>query len=309
MLDPDHDIFVAIVAAGSLSAAGRNLGLSPAMVSKRLARLESRLGARLLHRSTRRMAMTARGERLHEDLCGIIVALGEAEARVRGDPGQPGGQLRVSAPTSFGRMHLAPYIAGFLALYPRVELTLDLSDDYIDLHASRVDVAIRITADIPAGLVAHRLATSDRALCASPAYLAEHGAPRTVAQLAGHRLLAASGQLPWRLSGPEGEIVIEGASHVRTNSSEVVRELAIAGAGIALRSLWDVNPALESGALHRILPHISGSRDLAIYAVHPPAVGPDATLACFLDFLRDLYGEAPPIGSQRLFASVMLQMV
>lgn len=294
MMDPDYDLFVAIVAAGSLSAAGRRLGLSPAMVSKRLRRLEGRLGAHLLRRSTRRLALTARGERLHEDLLAIMTDLRAAEDRVRGGAHEPAGVLRVSAPTSFGRMHIAPHIGRFLERHSRVELALDLSDDFIDLTAQRVDLAIRITADLPPGLVAHRLATSRRVLCASPAYLAQAGEPRSIGDLAGHRLLAASGQLPWRLSGPEGEVSVEGVSLVRTNSSEVARELALAGAGIALRSLWDVNEALARGALRRILPTYGGSSDLAIYAVHPPMGAPLPALASFVDFLRALYGERAP---------------
>lgn len=294
MMDPDYDLFVAIVAAGSLSAAGRRLGLSPAMVSKRLRRLEGRLGAHLLRRSTRRLALTARGERLHEDLLAIMTALRAAEDRVRGGAHEPAGVLLVSAPTSFGRMHIAPHIGRFLERHPRVELALDLSDDFIDLTAQRVDLAIRITADLPPGLVAHRLATSRRVLCAAPAYLAQAGEPRSIGDLAGHRLLAASGQLPWRLSGPEGEVSVEGVSLVRTNSSEVARELALAGAGIALRSLWDVNEALARGALRRILPAYGGSSDLAIYAVHPPMGAPLPALASFVDFLRALYGERAP---------------
>lgn len=294
MMDPDYDLFMAIVAAGSLSGAGRTLNTSPAMVSKRLVRLEERLGARLIHRSTRKMALTASGQRLHSDLLAINAALQEAESRVQGEKEVPSGPLRVSAPTSFGRLHLAPHIGAFLAENPRVDLALDLSDSFVDLFSDGLDVAIRIAAEIPRTLVAHRLAQSDRVLCAAPGYIAGNGEPSAIPDLARHRLLAAEGQLPWRLTGADGPATWDGASHVRTNSSEVVRELAIGGVGIALRSLWDVNHELASGALRRVLPGVTGSTDIAIYAVHPPMPRMPPALAAFVRFLQRLYGPVPP---------------
>jgi DNA-binding transcriptional LysR family regulator len=264
------------------------------MMSKRLTRLEQRLGVPLVHRTTRRLALTAQGEWLHADLVGIFADLARSEARVRGEPGIPSGPLRLSAPTSFGRMHLAPYIGRFLEACPAVALSLDLSDDFLDLTRAPIDLAIRIAPALPPGLVAHRLAGSERILCAAPAYLARHGTPPDMAALKDHRLLAASGQLPWRLDGPNGEVLVAGTSHVPTNSSDLVRELAIAGVGIALRSLWDVNDAVASGALVRILPDYEGARGSAIYAVHAPFPAPGAALVAMVDFLRDLYQPAPP---------------
>ncbi|MDX3910031.1 MAG: LysR family transcriptional regulator [Sphingobium sp.] len=293
-MDPDYDLFMAIVTSGSLSAAGRRLNTSPAMVSKRLSRLEERLGTRLLHRSTRKMALTAQGQRLHADLQTIMTALREAESRVQGAADEPSGPLRVSAPTSFGRMHLAPHIGAFLESYPAIDFTLHLSDEFVDLFADGIDVAIRIAPEIPRGLTAHRLARSERVLCASPHYIAARGEPKSIPDLAKHRLLAATGQLPWRLTGPTGPTTWEGISHVHTNSSEVARELAIGGIGIALRSLWDVNRELEAGTLRRILPDVTGSSDIAIYAVHPPMPTASLTLTAFIDFLAKLYGPVPP---------------
>lgn len=294
MMDPDYDLFVAIVDGGSLSAAARTLRMSPAMVSKRLTRLETRLGTRLLHRSTRRMALTAHGEQLVGDLRSIAALIRQAEDRIAGPSDVAAGPLRISAPTSFGRMHLAPHIGTFLNRYPQVELALDLSDAFIDLFGAQVDCAIRITADVPAGLVAHRLATSERVLCAAPGYIDAFGEPAGISELASHRLLAATGQLPWRLAGPDGNVAVDGPSHVRTNSSEVVRELALSGAGIALRSLWDVNAALASGALQRVLPAYEGSTDIAIFAIHPPMPVLPAALSAFLDFVTALYAPVPP---------------
>lgn len=294
MMDPDYDLFATIVAEGGMAAAGRRLNISPAMVSKRLVRLEERLGTRLIHRTTRRLALTPAGERLHDDLRAILAALEEAERRVSGASAEVAGTLRVTAPTSFGRMHIAPYLGDFLDQHPKVRIQIDLSDDYADLLATRADLAIRITADPGPGLVARRLATNRRVLCAAPVYLERFGEPRDIADLRKHRLLAADRQLPWRLIGPKGGVTVDGVSHVQTNSSEMVRELALAGVGIALRSLWDVSDALARGDIRQILPDHEGSADVGLYAVHLPQNVPPLAITAFADFLAALYAPDPP---------------
>lgn len=293
MMNPDYDLFMTVLDAGGLSAAARRLGISPAMVSKRLARLEQRLGTRLIHRSTRKMALTPQGEMLRADLGNIFDALRDAESRVTGQTGEPAGPLRISAPTSFGRMHIAPHLGAFLDLYPRVDVTLNLSDAFTDLFSAQVDLAIRITASVSPSLRAHRLATSQRVLCAAPAYLARYGEPETLGALSRHHLLAASEQLPWKLVGAKGARRVDGRSVVTTNSSEVVRELAISGAGVALRSLWDVGTELADGRLKRILDDHEGSADVGIFAVYP-AMKPTAAMGAFIGFLADLYAPSPP---------------
>ncbi len=292
MLDPDYALFARVVAAGSLSAAARDLGISPAMASKRMARLEARLGARLIHRTTRRLALTEQGEGFHRDVLAILAAIEAAEARLRGPDDGLSGPLRLSAPTSFGRMHLAPHLKPFLDRHPGIQLTLDLSDGFSDLIAEKIDLAIRISAGVAPGLDARRLATSRRILCAAPAYLEIHGAPAGLSDLANHRLLAAEGQLPWRLTTGKRQIEVAGVSHVRTNSSEVVRELALSGLGVALRSLWDVSEELASGRLVRVLPEIEGAADVGIHAVRPRGE-PSAAVAALTDFIAGLYAPAP----------------
>jgi len=283
--DPDYALFATIAESGSLSAAARALRISPAMASKRLQRLESRLGVTLVHRTTRRLALTDAGARFRDDLADILAALAEAEARVTGARGEPAGPLRVSAPTSFGRLHVAPHLAAFLAAYPKIDLTFDLGDHFVDLLGERVDCAIRIAREVPGNVVAHRLGRSRRVLCAAPAYLARHGAPDAIDGLGGHRLLAADGQMPWRLVGAGRTVVVERPSHVRTNSSEMVRELALGGVGIGLRSLWDVGDALRDGRLVRVLPDWEGSAEVGIYAVHLRSPAVPAAVAAFVAFL------------------------
>lgn len=285
--DPDYALVVAVAAGGSLSAAARSLNISPAMASKRLQRLENRLGVRLVHRTTRRLALTDAGARFRDDLDGVLAALGEAEARVTGARGEPAGPLRVSAPTSFGRLHVAPYLGAFLAAYPRIDLAFDLSDHFVDLLGERVDCAIRIAGAVPGTVVAHRLGESRRVLCAAPAYLADHGAPDRIGDLAGHRLVAADGQMPWKLVAAGKTVAIERASHVRTNSSEMVRELALGGVGIALRSLWDVGDPLRDGRLVRVLADWEGSTEVGIYAVHLRSPAVPTAVNAFVAFLRE----------------------
>lgn len=286
MLDPNYDLFVQIVESGSISAAARAQGLSVASVSKRLAQLEARLEVRLVHRTTRRLAPTLAGKDLYDTLQPLRATLAAAEDRITGRHILVGGPLRLTAPTSFGRMHVVPNLPAFLAQYPDVDLTIDLSDEFADLLDGRYDLAIRIGAQIGAGLVGHRLGSSQRVLCAAPGYLAAFGQPATIADLASHRLLATDTQLPWHLDGPEGTVAQQGCSHISTNSSEVVRELALGGCGIALRSLWDVASALESGRLARVLPKYRGSQDVGIYAVHAPTPSLPARLRTLIIHLQ-----------------------
>lgn len=290
----DYALYAAIVEAGNLSAAGRRLRISPAMVSKRLARLEARLGATLVHRTTRRLLLTEVGQAFYEDVRQILEATRAAEARVAGRIGQPGGPLRVTAPTSFGRLHIVPHLKRFLDRHPRIELTLDLDDGFVDLLGERIDIAIRIAAEPSGSLIAHKLAENHRILCAAPAYLAEHGTPETLADLGRHRLLAAVHQLPWRLEGPEGAVVVDGSSTVRTNSSEVARDLCLAGLGIALRSTWDVGPALRDGTLLRVLPDYRGATDVAIYAVQPRGAGHAPNALAFVEHFATLFSPIAP---------------
>lgn len=295
MFDPDYDFFVMIVEAGSISAAARGRGLSTAALSKRLSRLEDRLGVRLIQRTTRRLALTAAGKELLDALLPLRASLKSTEDRIAGKQSQVSGPLRITAPTSFGRMHVVPCLASFLTRFPEVELQIDLSDEYSDLLGGEHDLAIRIGTQIGTGLVGHRLGSSSRVLCAAPSYLSDFGEPASLDELLNHRLLATASQLPWHIDTSDGTVVLHGHSHVRTNSSEVVRELAICGCGIALRSLWDVADALNEGVLKRVLSQYQGTRNAAIFAVHAPATPPSAKLTALIDHLTDEMGGRLPI--------------
>jgi DNA-binding transcriptional LysR family regulator len=294
MMDRDYALFATVVEMRSISAAGQRLGLSPAAASKRLAALEARLGTRLVHRTTRRLSTTQAGQAFYEEVRAILAAAEAAEARVSGRAERPSGLLRVSAPTSFGRLHVAPHLPAFLDLSPEVSAELLLDDGYTDLLADRIDVAIRIApAPESTALAARLLAPNHRVLCVAPLYLEARGEPASLDDLPNHDLLAARHQSPWRLESGMGRRSIDVDSVVATNSSEVVRELCLAGTGIALRSTWDVGTELASGALRRILPDWQGATDVAIWAVHAKAEPLPAAITAYVEHMAAALGPVP----------------
>lgn len=289
----DYEIFVRVIRAGSLSAAGRELNSSPAMISKRLRRLEERLGARLLQRTTRRLTPTEVGQAFYERVVGVLASVEEAETMVTGGSDRARGILKATAPTAFGRIHIAPRLKDFLDVHPEVQLDIDLSDDYVDLVAEGFDVAIRIGSLADSSLVARRLAPNRRVLCATPEYLREHGEPRTLADLQSHRLLTAGPQVSWRLEGPNGPEFYKPHSVLQTNSSEVVREAVVSGMGLGFRSTWDISEELSSGVLKRVLPAYSGAADVSIFAVYPTRHLVPFKVRAFVDFFARLFGPDP----------------
>lgn len=289
----DMEIFARVVTAGSMSAAGREMGLSPAVVSKRLRRLEDRLGTRLLQRTTRQIALTEAGQGYFERVVAILASVEEAEAFVSRRSALARGTLKVAAPTSFGRMHIAPHLGPFLENNPDLSVNLELSDEFVDIVGEGYDLAIRIAELSDSSLVARRLARNHRILCAAPQYLEKRGEPKSIDDLAGHVCLAAANQDPWRLDGPDGPVVIRATGRLATNSSEVVREALIAGAGIALRSTWDVGEELRDGRLKIILPAYRASKHVGIYAVYPSRRFLPAKVRVFIDYLAHLYGPDP----------------
>lgn len=289
----DLEIFARVVAAGSMSSAGRELGLSPAVVSKRLRRLEDRLGTRLLQRTTRQISLTEAGHGFYERVVAILAGIEEAEAFVSRRSTLARGTLKVSAPTSFGRMHIAPHINSFMRANPDLAVNLVLSDEFVDIVGDGYDVAIRIAELSDSSLVARRLAPVKRILCAAPDYLQRHGVPETVADLESHICIPSHNNEPWKMEGPDGPLVYRPTGPLLTNSSEVVRECVIGGVGIALRSTWDIGRELVDGRLQQVLPAYEGSRNVAIHAVYASRRFLPAKIRVFIDFLAELFGPTP----------------
>ena len=290
----DYEIFARVIKAGSLSAAARELHSSPAMISKRVTRLEDRLGVRLLQRTTRRVTPTDVGQRFYERVLTVLAAVEDAENFAAGDSERPRGLLKVSLPTAFGRLHIAPRLKSFLDTYPELRLLVDLNDDYVDLVAGSFDLAVRIGTLPDSSLVARRLAPNRRVLCAAPDYLREHGEPRTLSELHQHRLLAAGPQVHWRLEGPEGAVTFKPLSALQTNSSEEVREAVVSGLGIGFRSTWDVSQELKRGVLKRVMPAYAGASDVAIYAVYSGRRLVPVKVRAFVDYLVSIFGPETP---------------
>ena len=290
----DLEIFARVVSAGSLSAAGRELDLSPAVVSKRLRRLEDHLGTRLLQRTTRQIALTEAGQGYFERIIPILAGLDEAEAFVTRRSTIARGTLKITAPTSFGRLHIAPYLRQFMADNPDLNINLMLTDKIVDIVGEGIDLAIRIGELADSSLVAKRLAPVSRILVAAPAYFKERTQPKSLNDLISHICIAPHNGEAWRLEGPEGSVVFRPVGPLLTNSSEVVREAVIGGVGIALRSTWDIGPELASGALLRVLPLYEGNRSVAIHALYPSKQFLPAKVRLFIDYLVSLYAPTPP---------------
>ncbi len=289
----DLDIFARVARTGNMSAAGREISLSPAVVSKRISLLEEQLNTRLFQRTTRQLTLTETGEGYYKRVVDILSLVAEAEDFVSRRNDKPRGLLKVSAPTSFTRFHVAPYLPDFLAKYPELELDFQLTDSFVDIIRDGYDLAIRIGELQDSSLVAKKLAPDTRVICAAPSYLEKMGEPRSLADLQNHNCLSAGAQDLWRLEGPEGQKQIRVKGNIRSNSAEFIRESLLTGVGIGLRSTWDVGPELKSGALRAVLPQYRGSSSVAIYAVYPCREFMPAKVNVFIDFLAELYGTEP----------------
>lgn len=289
----DLEVFAQVVASGSLTAAGRVLGLSPAVVSKKLRRLEDRIGTRLIQRTTRQISLTEAGQGYYERIVAVLAGMEEADAFVSRRSQQARGVLKISAPTSFGRMHIAPHLKAFMGANPDLSVNLAITDRFVDIVAEGFDVAIRIGELSDSSLVARRLAPVRRILCATPGYIAAHGAPTTIEDLDRHICLPPHNNEPWKLESPEGPLIYRPTGSLATNSSEVIRECVIAGLGIALRSTWDISRELADGRLVQVMPAYVGSRNAAVHAVYASRRFLPTKVRVFVDYMGELFGPRP----------------
>ena len=291
----EMSVFAKVVATGSLSAAARELGLSPAMVSRRLAALETRLGVRLVNRTTRSLHLTDEGASYHESCSRVLAEIENANASVSAGRQEPQGTLRVALPAAFGNQYVAPLVPEFAARFPDIQLALSLSDRSVNLVEDGFDLAIRIAAITDASVAARKLAPNRRVVCASPEYLRRHGAPRTPEELVQHNcLLATQFSSTWDYRGPEGRPgSVRVTGRYSCDNWEVLREWAVAGLGVALKSTWDVRRHLESGSLIPLLPGYNFDSDVAIYAVYPHRRHLPAKTRAFIDFLASSFGPEP----------------
>jgi DNA-binding transcriptional LysR family regulator len=274
MLDDLNELktFRAILVEGSLSAAARHLGVTLAVVSKRLSTLEGRAGVRLVHRSTRSLSPTEEGARMLMDVVRALEAIEAAEGRLAGGHDEPNGTLRVSAPVAFGRRCVAPVLGQLTARYPRLAVALELDDRVVDLVGEGLDLAIRIGALADSSAMMRKLADNRRILVASPAYLDCVGRPATPDEAADKAFLRYGVAIEaWRLRGPNGATAsLAATARLRVDDGDVVHDWALAGLGIMLKSEVDVAEDLAAGRLERVLAEWDGG-EAPVVALYPSA--------------------------------------
>ncbi len=289
----DIAVFIRVVERGSFTAAADDLELSKAAVSKYVTRLEADLGARLLNRTTRKLTLTEAGEMLFRGASGAIAELATAEAGVRELSGQPRGRLRVTVPVLFGTEFLAPRLCEFLRDYPDIELDLELENRVVDLVAERFDVGIRMTTLSDSSMVARRLADVALVTAATPAYLAEHGTPRTPADLRDHDCLVysvVSSPSEWHYRNPQGGTdTAKVSGNYRCNSDQMLKRAALEGHGVLRMPELFIADELRDGRLVRILEDY----DLAPFtlaAVYPTRRNLAPKARVFVEFLARYFG-------------------
>ncbi len=282
--------FVGVALRGSLSAVARAEGVTPAVISRRLDALEQRLGVKLLLRTTRSVTPTFEGSAFLESCLRILDDLSNAEASVSLGGVKASGHIRVSAPAGFGRRHVAPLVRDFLDANPEVSCTLDLTDRLVDLVNEGIDCAIRIGDLADSSLVSIRLAENCRVVVASPEYLANHGTPATPDELDAHVCLSLGQQRGWQFRNDKGEIfTMKVGGRFTCNDGAVLHAWALAGHGLAWRSLWEVEADLHARRLVSVLDDFAAP-PTGIHAVFPQRRNLPLRVRLLIDFFKNHYG-------------------
>ncbi len=298
LLPADLGFFSALAMAGSLSAAAREMRITTAAVSKRLAQMEVRLGVPLVNRTTRRMGLTVEGEILLRQSRRLLADLADLEQQLGASRSTPTGLLRVNATLGFGRSQIGPLISRFVQQHPRVDVQLQLSVDPPALSEDSFDVCIRFGPPPDARVVARKIADNRRLLCAAPAYLERHGEPRTPAELARHNFISirqgdeAYGVIKLAKGRQGKSEAIKTRGNLTTNDGGIAVQWALDGHGILMRAEWDIRPHLERGQLRQVLPQYH-TPDADIYAVYPAQHRSAARVRAFVDFLAQALAAAP----------------
>jgi DNA-binding transcriptional LysR family regulator len=287
--------FSLLARCGSLSAAGRELGVSTPAVSKRLAQLESRLGVRLLARTTRRVSLTPEGELYLDNARRILADIDDVERQLAGAMAAPSGLLRVNTTLGFGRSHIAPLVSQFAKAHPRIQVQLQLTVDPPPLTDDAFDVCVRFGEPPDARVVARMLAPNRRLLCASPAYLERNGTPKSPADLAQHNCIGIrqgdQAYGVWRLASGRRAEAVKVRGNLSSNDGEIAVNWALAGHGIVMRAEWDIARYLRSGRLKQVLENWK-TPPADIHAVYPQRHQVSARVRTFVDFLAAHFAKA-----------------
>jgi DNA-binding transcriptional LysR family regulator len=293
----DLAFFSTLAASGSLTAAARELGLSTAAVSKHLAQMESRAGVSLVNRTTRRMSLTPEGELYLTRARRILSEMDDLAQLLGGSQAAPKGLLRVNATLGFGRSHVAPLISAFVRRFPEVDVQLQLSVDPPPLSDDAFDVCVRFGEPPDARVIARRVASNRRLLCAAPRYLAQRRAPRSPAELAQHNCIGirqgGDGYGLWRLTSGRGAAeqteTVRVRGNLTTNDGEIAVKWALDGHGILMRAEWDIAEYLADGRLVHVMPDYR-TPGADIYAVYPQQLQMTARVKAFVDMMIETLG-------------------
>lgn len=278
---------IAVVETSSFTAASERLGMSKALVSKYVGEVEKNLGIRLFNRTTRQLALTDAGSRYYQQSVTLLEQYSALVDNVTGEQSKPRGLLRISAPVTFGEMQLSPLLPKFLALYPDLKIELVLTNSAIDMLEEGIDVRLRIGGVDDSSMIARHLKTFPLILCASPSYIQQHGLPKTPQQVTEHSCIIDSNfriGKQWPTISPQGQAeTIDVQSAIAANSPQAVREMAIAGGGIAMIPGFIIEDAIKDGRLVTILPDYT-TLEFGLFAIYPHRKYVAKKVRCFIDF-------------------------
>lgn len=267
----DLRLFCVVARKNSFAESAKEMGSSPAYVSKRIALLEAALGVRLFHRTTRSVVMTEEGSNVHEWARRILDDVDQMLETVSSAKQVPRGLLKISTSFGLGRKYVSPLLSEFARLHPALRIQLELFDRQVDMINEGFDLDIRVGPVHEPHLFAKRIIASQRVLCASPDYVNRHGTPQTLSDLTGHQCLVIRERNQsfgiWRMMGPKGAETVKVAGGLASNHGEIIHQWAVDGHGVILRSIWDVAASLKDGSLVRVLPGYFQEADLC--AVYP----------------------------------------
>jgi DNA-binding transcriptional LysR family regulator len=287
-------VFVTVVDLGSQSAAADHLDLSRPVVSRYLAELEDWVGARLMHRTTRKLNLTAAGSEILPRCRQMLDLSTDMQAAVSEPDEAPRGLLRISVSTSFGQAQLADAMAAYVKRYPGVSIDMQMLDRTVNLVDERIDLAIRTSNDLDPNLIARRLTVCRSVICASPAYLLEHPTPLRVEDLSQHNCLTHSyfGKSLWHFEEDGEQVSVPVQGNISANEASTLLRAAMAGAGVAMLPSYLAGVHIHSGELIRLLPHAE-PRQMNVYAVYASRKHMPAALRSMLDFLVLRFPEEP----------------
>ena len=286
-------LFVRIATTHNISLAGQELGISPAVASAHINKLEDGLGVRLIHRTTRKVSLTEEGHAFLPHAEDVLASIDAASASVGAGNSSPRGTLRIAAPASFGRMHLLPTLNGFFTQYPELNIDLKLSDTIIDLVEGGFDIAIRNSPLKDSSLIARKLAPDNRILTASPDYLAKYGEPKNPQALKDHHCIALMGLDTWHFKQGNDATHVKVKGKLRVDNGEAVRDACINGLGVTINSKWSAYQHLKNGSLIQVLKEYPLISDSAIWAVYPSSRLLAPKVRAFIDYLAEQFSGQP----------------